>query len=180
MVVVVIAIMASLAALSVGGNEAREFRRDIGRLQLLLELARDQSFTKGIELGWVLDDSGEQYQFYQFDVKDAEWRSYDDKALSTRQLSADYRFTLKQKSGQSIDLVQLHREKRQQSDHYQSIIGKTEAEQKQSVTPTVIFFSDGTYTPFVLQIANSQQRELRTTLIGDGINEIQLESEVKR
>lgn len=64
MVVVVIAIMASLAALSIGGNETREFRRDLGRLQLLLELARDESFAKGIELGWVLDDKGEQYQFY--------------------------------------------------------------------------------------------------------------------
>lgn len=100
--------------------------------------------------------------------------------MSSRQLSADYRFTLKQKSGQSIDLVQLHREKRQTSDHYQSIIGKTEEEQKKSVTPTVIFFSDGSYTPFVLQIANSQFRELRSTLIGDGVNEIVQESELKR
>lgn len=177
MVVVVIAIMASLAALSVGGNEAREFRRDIGRLQLLLELARDEAFTQGMELGWVLDEKGENYQFYRFDVKDGEWRSYEHKALTKRQLSNDYQLLLKQ-GEKAIDLAQLHRDKRQMSDHYQSIIGKTDAEKKQAVRPVVIFYSDGTYTPFNLTV-NGLNR-LQATVVGDGVNEIVQAQDMRR
>lgn len=171
MVVVVIAIMASLAALAVGGNEQREFRRDLGRLQLLLELARDEAFIKGIELGWLLDENGENYAFYYFDSKDGEWRSYGHNALSARKLAAEYRFTMKQ-SGQQMDLAKLHQEKRALSDHYQSIIGKTEEEQKQSVLPQIIFFSDGTYTPFDLTITHTQHQTLNAVLVGDGVSAV--------
>lgn len=170
MVVVVVAIMASLTVLSVGGNEAREFRRDIARLQTLLELARDEAFTEGVELGWQLDETGDTYRFYVFDSKQLQWQLYERKALTERQLSGDYRFLLNLQ-GQVLDLVQLHQEKRKNGDDYQSIIGKTEQSQE-SIKPDLLFFSDGSYSPFTLKLQHSTLQELQGSVGGDGINEI--------
>jgi type II secretion system protein H len=85
-VMVIIAIIVTLAAVKFGPNDSDIAQREAERLALLLENARDEAIAAGSTLGWSADENGLAYRFWQRDA-DSQWHPLtDNETLRPREL----------------------------------------------------------------------------------------------
>ncbi|MBV8657907.1 MAG: GspH/FimT family pseudopilin [Burkholderiales bacterium] len=84
-VLVIIAIIVTLAAVHFGPSDADRVQTEADRLSLLLESARDEAIAGGVTLGWSPDGQG-AYRFWRQDAS-GNWMALDDNdALRPRSL----------------------------------------------------------------------------------------------
>lgn len=167
MVIFVIGIMAGLAVMNVGGNDEREFRRDVARIKQVLVLAQDEAPFSGEEIGFALDADGTSYSFLRFDEQALVWEPFEKEGFGVHKLPEQYEIVL-EVSGDKVDLVRLYKETYKVSDKLDNWLTEEKPKKKLPV-PSLVFFSDGQYTPFKLEVSNSRVKDLVYTLEGDGL-----------
>jgi general secretion pathway protein H len=172
MVVFVIGIMASLTVMSIGGNTEREFRRDVARIQQVFILAQDEAPFAGEEIGFALDSKGESYSFLTFDDAKLAWEPLEKEGFSEHKMPQQYEVNL-EISGDRVDLARVYKEAYKKSDKLDNWLTE-EKPKKKSPVPLLIFFSDGHYTPFSLQISSSHVKEFVYVIEGDGLGGIHM------
>jgi general secretion pathway protein H len=142
---VVIANMPSL-------TRSADFEAEVKRLQIVIELAREEALMQSNEFGFRLDrNSGGRlsaYSFYIYDDINQTWVSYDVPPLQPRETSEGIEMRLKIE-GEGFRL---------------------EGEDEQGLPP-VMLLSSGETTPFDLTIY--QGRDLSVTLRSDGYTRIE-------
>lgn len=163
-VVFIAGIMAGLTVMTIGGNTEREFKRDVARIQQVMNLAADEAQFNGQELGLWLSPDGKSYSFYTFDEQEVEWVPYDKHGFTDYPLPVAYRMQL-EILGKPIDLAELYKEIFKLDDKISSYGEKP-------IAPLLIFFSDGDYTPFHLWLTNPYVKEFVYVLEGDGLGAI--------
>ncbi|HUH37421.1 MAG TPA: type II secretion system minor pseudopilin GspH [Spongiibacteraceae bacterium] len=84
LVLVIIAVMAGLVSLAVGGNPHRELEREAERLSRLLEVAGEEAVQRGLQLGFFSD--GSSYALRVYAVDDARWEPVQDRRLGRYRL----------------------------------------------------------------------------------------------
>ena len=168
MVIVVIGIMASLAVMTIGGNAAREFRRDAARIQQVLAMAQDEAPYAGEEIGFWIDPEGKSYQFLRFDDSKLDWKPYEQEGFSQHSFPAQFTVELEM-SGDPVDLAKLYEE----IYKLDKKSGKKKKKDKGPV-PSLVFFSDGHYTPFRLRLINPLVDGFAFELRGDGLGDIRV------
>lgn len=172
MVVFVIGIMASLTVMSIGGNTEREFRRDVARIQQVFILAQDEAPFAGEEIGFALDPNGESYSFLTFDDKKIAWEPLEKEGFTEHKLPQQYEVSL-EISGDRVDLARVYKEAYKKSDKLDNWLTEDKPKKKSPV-PLLIFFSDGHYTPFSLQISSPHVKEFVYVIEGDGLGGIHM------
>jgi general secretion pathway protein H len=174
MVIFVVGIMAGLVVLSVGGNTTREFKRDAAKLQQLLVMAQDEAPFSGREIGLSLARDGKSYCFLYFDDKKMTWEPLEKEVFSQRILPDNYQLDLVV-SGTRVDLKKIYKDSYEKSDldNWLTADNKKKTTAKQP-DPWLIFFSDGQYTPFRLNIKNSHAKDMIFIIEGDGFGAIHM------
>ena len=76
---VIMALLAGLATLSVGGNAERQARAEMGRFREMLSYASDEATLQGDELGLLVEDN--TYRLLRFDPETEAWSEVTDKPL---------------------------------------------------------------------------------------------------
>lgn len=170
MVVFVVGIMAGLTVMSIGGNAEREFRRDVARIQQVLILAQDEAPFAGEEIGFALDPGGESYSFLRFDEKTLGWSLLEKEGFTEHQLPQQYEVEL-DVSGERVDLARIYKEAFKTSGKLDNWLTEDKPKKKLPV-PSLVFFSDGHYTPFHLQLSNPHVKEFVYVIEGDGLGGI--------
>jgi type II secretory pathway pseudopilin PulG len=154
-VLLIVSIMSSVAVVSLPGiSQSSDFDTEVRRLEVLLELARDEALMQSSELGFRLDrdqfgyTSG--YSFYIYDDLNQAWNRYDRAPFKPRQLADDIRLAL-----------QIEGE----TDRF-----RLDDEETDNIPP-VMLLSSGETTPFDLTIY--REPDLTVTLRADGYTQIE-------
>jgi len=91
-VLVIIAIIVTMAAVHFGPSDADRVQTEADRLSLLLESARDEAIAEGVTLGWA-PDGASAYRFWRQDAGGT-WMALDDNdALRPRSLPDSMRLS---------------------------------------------------------------------------------------
>ncbi len=154
-VLLIVSIMSSVAVISLPGfSQNSDFDTEVNRLEVLLELAREEALMQSSELGFRVDRNRTGlttgYSFYIYDDLNQTWVSYDRAPFKPRQLEDDIRLAL-QIEGET-DQFRLDDEA---SDNL----------------PPVMLLSSGETTPFELIIY--REPDLSVTLKADGYTRIE-------
>lgn len=175
MVLFVVGIMASLTVMAVGGNTARQLRHDAARLQQVLGMAQNEASFSGQELGLSIARDEKSYSFLTFDDVKLEWQPLQKEAFSQQSLPEDIQLELEM-SGARVDLVKIYKDalgKTEQLDNW--LTAGDKPSKTKSVPPVLIFFSDGHYTPFRLQVSSSRVKGRAYVITGDGLGSVRMQ-----
>lgn len=172
MVVFVVGIMAGLTVLSIGGNAEREFRRDVSRIQQVLILAQDEAPFAGEEIGFWLDPDGGSYSFLRFNEKKLSWEALEKEGFSEHKLPRQYQVKL-DISGERVDLARIYKEAYKKSDKLDNWLTEDKPAKK-SVVPSLVFFSDGHYIPFSIELSSEHVKDFVYVIEGDGLGAVRI------
>lgn len=164
LVLVVISVMASMLALSIGDSPVRQLEREAKRVQAVLQMAADEAQMQGVELALSLTDNPDQeasgYLFLQFDIDQQQWQPLTGKPFGLFEFSEDISVELQLKSDGQSDVYQ------QQLSLLTKMTGES------SYSPQVLLFSSGEMTPFELSFRHPQSSVV-IKLISDGVSGIE-------
>lgn len=158
--IAIIGILVGMAVLAIGDNRTDRLRRSAVQLQTLVGLAQEEALFNGKELGVMFDEHG--YTFYQ--LLDGKWRELEgDPQLRARTLPEDASLVL-YIEGLEVDL-EPHLLARAVEDD--------EEDAPATAAPHVLILSDGTVTPFELEIGDDFDTEVR--LVSDPVGQAEIE-----
>ncbi len=184
MVIFVVGIMAGLVVMTIGGNSARELKKDTSRIQQLLVMAQDEAVFSGQEIGFFIDRDQQFYGFLSFDNQKLTWEPMEKEAFAQRELPEGARLDL-DIDGAPVDLKKIHKEamgKKESLDNWLTVSDSKEVkgnkDKRNKVTPSLLFFSDGHYTPFRLQVSSQLAKDSMYVIDGDGLGAVRM-SEAK-
>ncbi len=147
-VLVIVGIITTMAVISVGGREERQLAKEMERLAVLLQLAKEEAVFQSREFGLGVWEYG--YQFYQMEIND--WRVVlDDPHLKPHDLPQDTRLAL----------------------YIEGI--ETELEQEPRDKPQVFVLSSGEMTIFEFTMEAREDVRGPHRLSGDALGNLQLE-----
>lgn len=142
-VIVIVAVIVSLAVISLGDNAARRLDEEARRVRALLRLAADEAVLQGQEIGVVVNDDG--YEFQVYDDRLRQWgRLESDRMFRPRKMPDGIRLELFL-DDQALVLPQ--------GDDEDDDDSPTLPQQ-----PQVLLLSSGEITPFELEIGMEQSR----------------------
>ncbi len=192
MVIFVVGIMAGLVVMTVGGNSARELKKDATRIQQLLVMAQDEATFSGREIGFFIDSQQKSYGFLFFDDKQLTWEPLQKEAFMPRDLPDGVQLSLAV-DGESIDLKKIYKDAMGKSDALDNWLtadddkkgdSKKDGSKKDSskqrsgkqskIVPALIFFSDGHYTAFRLQVSSQRIKDIVFAIDGDGLGAVHM------
>lgn len=152
-VLLIVSVMAGVTVISLPSiNTSNDFEAEVKRLEVLLELARDEALMQSSELGFRIDrdrfglPSG--YSFYIYDDLNQVWTGYDRAPFKARRLEGDVRLSLQ---------IEGDAERFRLDDEDENL-------------PPVMLLSSGETTPFDLIIS---QADDSVTLRADGYTRIE-------
>jgi type II secretory pathway pseudopilin PulG len=168
--IIIIGIVVSLAALSIGDSQSERERRAADQLTELLALAREQALFSGEDLGILFWRHG--YSFLR--LEDNQWQSVeDDPLLRARELPGEMELTLyleglKVKLSPLSPLPRDHRPSRAEADED----GKRarSKDDKERPKPQAFILSSGENTSFELRIGDGNEPD--TQLSGDAVGRV--------
>jgi len=175
MVIFVVGIMAGLVVMTVGSNTARELKKDATRMQQLLVMAQDEAEFSGREIGFFIDDRQKTYGFLFFDEQALAWNILEKDSFNQRELPESIQLSL-DVDGAPVDIRKIYKDaqgKSESLDNWLTTDDKKTAKRNKN-TPTLIFFSDGHYTPFRLQVGNKQLKDTVFSIVGDGFGAVRI------
>ena len=170
-VLVIVGIIVSLAALSLNSNPATMLDREGRRLQAVLNQASEEAELQGIELALALsrdpDTHQSQYQLLILDKQDQQWTlpEEDDpnaKLWAVHTLDSNVILDL------SIEGQQLTRQQMAQISRVQSLAVEAD------LRPSIMMLSSGEITPFTLRLSLLNS-DYRIQLSSDGANGVMLQ-----
>lgn len=146
-VLILIAVVSGLAALSLSSSSDRRTKEETERLQEVMQLAADEAVMEGTEMGAYLTPQG--YEFLRYDPDKREWQHLTDAAFAPHELPGG--ITLALTLGQGA--IKLPTAKDNQDHH-----------------PALLFLSTGETTAF--RVVLSAPSVAGYTLLTDGIEPI--------
>lgn len=147
-VVVIIAVVAGIATLSIGAVAHQKFHSESNRLRLVLQQASDTALFNQGTLGWFWDEDN-QYTVKMLNINGV-WQSLEDTDFAPYQLPNHIQLEVFDQKGRPIR-PQKNTTKTQQ--------------------PVLLFLSSGEYQPFEMVLSDSDERS--TQLFGNGIGAIE-------
>ena len=151
-VMVLVALLASVVAFSVGqGNQRRELINEAKRLHGVLRLAADEAIYQNLEIGVVIDEEG--YEFLGYDEDKEIWVSLPQPFLKARTFP-DWMW------------LELNR------DYEVRELPVDEESDEKTAVPEFVLLSSGESTPFRLRMGVEGDDDYSVTISSDGINEI--------
>lgn len=160
LVLVVIAITASLVVFSTGSSEQRQLQDTALRLKTVINSAADEALLQGADFGLAFPPSG--YQILYFNPDELSWEAVDDKLFAFHPVPEDIVISTTIE-GDRIDeetLAQLALLKNRQ--------------QQRDLQPQVLILSSGEITPFTLTLTH-QLNDQSLILASDGISSVVLQ-----
>jgi general secretion pathway protein H len=170
--VIIIGIVVSLAALSIGDNQSQRERRAANQLTELLALAREQALFSGDDLGILFWRHG--YSFFR--LEDQQWQGVEeDPLLRARELPEGMELTLyleglKVKLSPLSPLPRDPRRSRAEADKDKENNRTRFKDDKERPQPQVFILSSGEATPFELRIGDGSEPD--TLLSGDAVGHV--------
>ncbi len=157
--VAIIGILVGMAVLAIGDNRTERLQRSAAQLGTLIKLSQEEALFNGKELGVMFDEHG--YTFYQ--LLDGRWRPLEgDPQLRPRTLPEDASLAL-YIEGLKVDLEPALLESAMDD----------EGDDATGPAPHVLILSDGTVTPFELEIGDGIDTEVR--LVSDPVGQTEIE-----
>ncbi|ARN75596.1 type II secretion system minor pseudopilin GspH [Oceanicoccus sagamiensis] len=164
LVLVVIGVMASMLAVSLGDNAQKQLDREARRLQVSLQMVADEAVMQGGEFALAIGrDASKDSNGYQFLLLDPErlvWSALNDKLFAFHPLSSAISIDVALAGG---DDPQFSR----QLERLQSL------DNQQGPEPLLLLLSSGEITPFVITL-NHQELSEPVRLASDGISGVEL------
>ena len=175
MVIFVVGIMAGWVVMTVGGNTSRELKKDATRIQQLLVMAQDEAEFSGQEIGFFIDEQQKAYGFLYFDEKTLAWQALEKDTFNQRKLPEGIQVNL-DVDGAPIDLKKIYKDALGKSEPLENWLttGDKKSAKRSKNTPSLIFFSDGHYTPFRLQVGNKLLKDTVFSIEGDGFSGVRI------
>lgn len=170
--IIIIGIVVSLAALSIGDNQSERERRAADQLTELLALAREQALFSGEDLGILFWRHG--YSFFR--LEDNQWQSVEqDPLLRARELPEEMELTLyleglKVKLSPLSPLPRDHKPSRAEADKDKDGKRARLKDDKERPQPQVFILSSGENTSFELRIGDGNEPD--TLLSGDAVGRV--------
>ena len=163
-VMVIMAALAGLLTLSLGGNPAKEVQREARRLQQLLVLADDEARMQGQWLGLAADSQGsDHYQFLRFDPGQQGWQAMDERGFGRHQLPAGMALTV------------IRQDQRADDEQQQRLALLQQQLASDGFSPLqLVFLNSGDSTPARLLLSHEQLDSPRQ-LVVDGIGGVYLQ-----
>lgn len=155
LVLVLIAVIAGLAMLSVGGGDHRRLHAEALRLKTVIVESADEALLQGSDLGLVFDETG--YQVEYFDHKEGSWMPLTEKLFGHHEWPVGISVTMTL-DGEDFDESALQQQ----------------AEDSDLDGPQLLFLSSGEASPFTIEF-NSIDKEQRARLVSDGVSGVWLE-----
>ena len=150
LVVVIIGVMAGMAVLAVGNNDARYLQQESERLLQVMRMAQDEAILKQENLGLYLTREG--YQFLSYNQQERDWTELSAPPFATHRFQLPLRVDLSIE-GSGISL---------QSSDDQS-------------EPQLVFLSSGENSVFILTLALANRIDADRQLYSDGFSPISLQ-----
>lgn len=94
---VIMALLAGLASLSVGGSAQRAARDEMNRIRELLSFASEEALMEGDEFGLVVEEGA--YRVLRFDPTAEAWNEVTDKPMDPHEIPAGMRLDLRLDTG---------------------------------------------------------------------------------
>lgn len=191
MVVFVVGVMAGLVVMTIGSGDQRTLKKEANRIQQLMVIAQDEATLSGQEIGFYIDDRQKAYGFVVFDDQKMVWQPMEKEVFAQRTVPEEYQWTLSVQ-GDPVDLAKIYKDslgkkkldnwltedsdKKDNQDKSQDKRNKNSKNKmgKVSVAPSLIFFSDGHYTPFQLKVSSKAIKGVAYTVDGDGLSSVRL------
>jgi general secretion pathway protein H len=152
LVITIIAIMAGMATLAIGGSDTRLLQQEARRLQQVLLMAQDRAAFKHSNLGLQLTDDG--YRFLRY--SNQSWIEMDEKPFAPHQFELPLQLDL-QLEGADLNLT---------SDDGDEDIP----------TPEILVLASGENSAFALELSVDDTRVRPWILHSDGFSSIALEA----
>ena len=164
LVLVVISVMASMLAVSIGDNSQKLLDREARRLQTSLQMVADEAVMQGVEfslaMGTDTTDETPGYQFLRLDTESLAWLPSVEKLLAFHPLDPNISL---QVSLQGANDTEFER----QVERLQSL-GK-----QQGPEPLLLLLSSGEMTPFIITLSHSDLTN-NVRLASDGVSGVEL------
>lgn len=165
LVLVVMAIMASLLTAVLSDNPARRLSREAERLKAVINAVAEEAVMQGIEFSLVLtvqaDIRGIEvngYQFVRLNPDDLNWQTIDQPTYTFHPLPVDITIELQLASDNQLD--------REIVDRQAELIRRSNTSPQ--LEPAVLLLSSGEMTPFTLLLHHAELEQVEI-LTSDGI-----------
>ena len=171
LVLVVIAVMASLLTANISDNPAGRLDREAKRLQAVINWAAEEAVMQGAEFSLVLNSQPDTqgievngYQFVRLNPDDLSWHIIDEPAYSFHPLAAGIAIELSLESGndRNADAALL--------DRQAELIRRSNTSQQ--LQPSLLLLSSREMTPFTM-VLRHPDLEQAVILVGDGISGVE-------
>lgn len=145
-VLFIVSIMSGLVVANLPSfTRTQDFDTEARRLEVLLDMAREHAVVQAVEMGFMVEDDG--YSFYFYNEIEQAWEQMQESPFSVRALPETIRLSL-EIQGEEFKL----------------------ADDEDSKGPKLLLLSSGETTPFELEIY--QQPDLSRILSSDGYSDI--------
>jgi len=145
-VLFIVSIMSGLVVANLPSfTRTQDFDTEARRLEVLLDMAREHAVVQAVEMGFMVEDDG--YSFYFYNEIEQAWEQMQESPFSVRALPETIRLSL-EIQGEEFKL----------------------ADDEDSKGPKLLLLSSGETTPFELEIY--QQPDLSKILSSDGYSDI--------
>jgi general secretion pathway protein H len=175
LVIVVMAIMASLMLASISDNPLRQLEREAQRLQASLKMAADEAVLQSRELGLALTTdplTGEPgYQFVWLDFNTDESANNPVSASGKWQPLINSPLSFYPLSDNITIGIELLLELR--GDQFSLQIDRLQSASDSQLKPGLLLFSNGETTPFELTVSSTKVEQV-VVLTSDGLTGIEL------
>ena len=171
LVMVVLALMASLLVVSISNNPLNELEDQAKRLQAVLQMGRDEAVYQGVELSLALveesTDGPKGYQFLRFDLDEQRWLPMTGKPFGFYALEVPVELDIELLTNNSSDQFQ-----RQIKLVQSQSVGLTDRSQR--LQPSLLMLSSGEMLPFSITLTHPDV-DASIQLMSDGLSSIELQ-----
>ena len=159
-VVVIIAVMAGLTSLSVGGNDMRRIKSEAKRLNHLLSIAQDEAVFRQLNLGFYLD--GTNYLIVAFDPINYEWLPLPGTDFKPMVVADGFEMEIITE-GELMEIPIPEEIEEARED-------ETEEETEARIIPQILLLASGEATPYEVLITLTNDSPLGAKVYSDGFN----------
>lgn len=154
-VIFIVSIMLAMVAINIGGQSQRKLELESEALARQIVHAIEQAQISRNEFGLsVIDDKN--YQFYRFDDQTMDWIADDSSYFDSIELLPSHVIELHQ--DEEVSLLLYKSDNRDKAMDY----GESGKD-----SPQIVFYSDGTISPFVIELKDSDDNMIQKFVSGD-------------
>lgn len=154
-VIFIVSIMLAMVAINIGGQSQRKLEIESEALARQITHAIEEAQISRNEFGLsIIDDKN--YKFYRFDDQTMDWIADDSSYFNAIELLPSHTVELHQ--DKEVPVILYKSDSRDNAKDYGDS-GKDD--------PQIVFYSDGTITPFVIELKDTDDNKILKLVSGD-------------